>query len=353
MLVFCMAFSACSLLPEEETFAHAPTVREYEGANYKTALCKVGDVVRSERLSLSYVPLQSKELSFSLTGLSYGDFFVQAGDDVKKGDILAELDMGDLKSKIDSLEDQKESLELSLQQNEEKRDLALKRSAVRTQGLSEEDIASARQAVMDQYDAAAESLNDRLYILNLRIEDYQKNMDERRLTAPFDGTVTYTYTAKVGETSQKGQVMIRMSDARMLLFRGETSLWDEIDYDAVYTITVNSQDYEAKAVTEAELNIPETAHTEGKRGYVYFTLTESSLSFSDNTAGWLELVLDHRENVLNVPNAAVTEINGVSVVYYLMDSGVRSFREVDIGLVGNIVTEIKSGVEEGEEVIVK
>lgn len=345
--------SSCSLLPEEETFADAPTIREYEGASYNTAVCSRGEVILSERLSLNYVPLQSSSLGFSVVGSAFGEIYVQLGDEVKKGDVLAELEMGDLKTRIESVQSQIDSLELSLKQNEEKKDLALRRCEEQYSGRDAEDIQKAKEDVAKRYDQTAQSLNDSLYILNLRKEDYEDNMNQRRIIAPYDGAITYVYQPAPGEVTTKGQVVIRMADASMSLFRGRTASWDRIDYDMDYVITVNSTEYKARAFTEKELNIPETPHKEGEKGYVYFVLNETAYELSDNASGRLDLVLDEKEEVLNVPNSAITTINDHAAVYYVMESGVRNYREVEIGLVGNTTTEILSGIEEGEAVILK
>ena len=349
-----MLLSSCSLLPEEETFANTPTVKEYESVVYKTARAEVDDVVLSEKLTVYYVPLRTESLSFSVEGKSYGNFYVSEGEEVKEGDLLASADLGTLESTLESYLARAENLELSIRQNEEKRSIALRRSDEMTRGSAVSDVQKARDQVNKQYDQIAQSYQDSLYILNMRIEETRAKIDEGTIRAPFDGTVAYVYTpVSVTETTQKNRTVIKLTDSSRLLFRGNTVNWNRLDYDAEYTITVSDVSYKARAATEEALGIPETAHTEGKNGYIYFELEEPAYDLSESTSGKVEILLGKRTNVVCVPNSAISTINGETVVYYPLESGSKYFRKVETGLVGNTATEILSGVSDGEEVIVK
>ena len=348
-----LALSSCSLLPEEETFAHAPTVKEYEGAVYKTAFSTVDDVILSERVSAYYVPLQAESLGFAKAGELYGEFNVTVGDNVKKGDVLALLDMGEMESEMEGYTKQNAALETSIRQNEEKRALALKQAQERTAGMDQEAVNEALDAVNRQYDASAQSLNDSLYLLNARIDALQEKIDERRIVAPFDGTITYVYSPEVSELTSLSQTVIKIADSSMSLFRGNTEYWDKVVYDEDYIITVSGTEFRARAATEKELNIPETAHEPGKKGNIYFVLQDQTYDLADNASGRVEILIDKREQVVCVPNKAISEINGETVVYYPLESGVKYYKNVEIGLVGNSLTEILSGIGDGEEVILK
>jgi RND family efflux transporter MFP subunit len=63
-----------------------------------------------------------------------------------------------------------------------------------------------------------------------------------------------------------------------------------------------------------------------------------------------EFIIDKKEDVLCVPNQAVKEKGGRNFVT-VVKNGRQEDREVQIGLVGNDLTEIVKGLKEGEEVI--
>ncbi|MDY7558468.1 hypothetical protein [Cryobacterium sp. 10C3] len=72
----------------------------------------------------------------------------------------------------------------------------------------------------------------------------------------------------------------------------------------------------------------------------------------DGVAVTAKIVYERRTNVLTVPSAAVTTADGVSTVKTLDASGTAVATTVTVGeTVGN-VTEILTGIAEGDEVVV-
>jgi macrolide-specific efflux system membrane fusion protein len=61
-------------------------------------------------------------------------------------------------------------------------------------------------------------------------------------------------------------------------------------------------------------------------------------------------VLEEAEDVLYVPFNTVKKANN-RVFVYVLEDGVRMIRDIEIGLEGNMLTEIVSGLFEGEIVI--
>lgn len=343
--------TGCGLFPEEETFAHAPVVHEYEGAVYKTTKVKRGLVELYESLSVTYVPLQSENLSFGITGIGYGDFYVGVGDAVKKGDVLGVLDLADLEEQIAQSEEQAEELKLSIKQNEEMRSIKLREAQEMYADASSSDRDEALSKINEQFDTRRQGFDDRLTVIDLKIESLKNTVAERQIIAPFDGTVIYIYETQVGELSDRTKTVMRIADSTMSLFRGSTENWNKVNFDAEYTIEVAGNTFTAHAVTEEELGIPETPHVEGEKGYVYFALNENSYAISDKASGRVRMMLDEKEDVLYVPNTAVTTMNDKTILYYPKETGIRYYKEVEVGLVGTNYTEIISGVDEGQEVI--
>ena len=59
-LLFCLSLSACSLMPEEEVYRSAPVTKDYEAAPYQFAAVVRGDMELTEKISLNYVPVQTR-----------------------------------------------------------------------------------------------------------------------------------------------------------------------------------------------------------------------------------------------------------------------------------------------------
>jgi len=68
----CMLTTSCSLLPEEETFSTAPLIREYEKEEFKLAFAERGDMLLEQKISCTYVPVQTEALRFTVGGEYFG-----------------------------------------------------------------------------------------------------------------------------------------------------------------------------------------------------------------------------------------------------------------------------------------
>jgi multidrug efflux pump subunit AcrA (membrane-fusion protein) len=68
--------------------------------------------------------------------------------------------------------------------------------------------------------------------------------------------------------------------------------------------------------------------------------------------GSITVSLGSRQNVLAVPSKAISHVGDQTVVYYLDEDGLRTYKPIETGFVANGMTEILSGLEEGEIVIV-
>lgn len=65
------------------------------------------------------------------------------------------------------------------------------------------------------------------------------------------------------------------------------------------------------------------------------------------------MVMDTREHVLRVPKDAVHNADGKDYVYMEDADGMRQIVYVEAGLRGDEYTEILSGLQEGEKVILQ
>ncbi len=69
--------------------------------------------------------------------------------------------------------------------------------------------------------------------------------------------------------------------------------------------------------------------------------------------GSATLVLEERKDVLCLANQAIKRVGEDSVVYYEDENGIKAMKYIETGLQGNQKTEILSGLEFGETVIMK
>lgn len=345
ILAMALLLGGCSLFPQEQTYPSAPTLPPYEREEWELAYVRRGDMVLSESVICIYAPAQVETLRFSVSGLMYDEIFVTAGETVKKGQLLAQLDISAEQEETEQCRLQLEKAQLQLTALEENRALELQRQA-----LLDADEAVIRQ-INDRYDLQKTALQDEIEITQMKLRECEERISARQLRASFDGTVTYARSVKPGDRYNAGDRVVTVEDAASSIFKAETKYWAAVVPGNIYTVTIQNTPYEAVALSEAELGIPETSKKEGVSATVYLRLKDAAVQLEDGDRGMLELVLDSREDVLMVPQTAVAQAQGKTIVYYQDENGLKLYKTVEVGLTANGMTQIISGLVEGDCVI--
>lgn len=352
ILAACLLLSACGILPKEEALQKAPLIQNYQQDTWKLAYVQRGDMVLSQTVICTYVPVQTETLSFSVGGVSVDEVFVAVGDQVQEGQLLAQLDITGVQESIEDCNRKIEKLQLQIAAVEENRRLALERETILLAGSSEEALASALQKLQTQYDLQRQPLQDDLDITQMQLEEYQQQLLSRQLRAGISGTVTYLRPVGKGDYVTAGERMIVIEDSTSSTFRTDSRHWARFKPGQEYVITVDEEEYTAVVVSETDIGLPETEKVEGTYAFTYFRLKEQAAQLEDGDRGVLTLVLDSREDVLMIPESAVTRTKNKTVVYYQDANGLKAYKTVEVGLVASDMIEIISGLAEGECVIV-
>lgn len=94
-----ISISGCYFLPEEEKPVEAPVLIETQEELYSTTEATRGDLqITSEGIG-SLIASEMEAIKFK-TGGKIKVFYVQNGDTVKTGDLLAEIEVGDIEEEI-------------------------------------------------------------------------------------------------------------------------------------------------------------------------------------------------------------------------------------------------------------
>ena len=356
-LIICLLsaclLTSCTLLPEEETVRTAPRVRSFERPVYQTVPVERGDLVEKAKISCNYVPVQTASLPFMMDDEFIDRFMVQAGDTVEEGQVLAQLQLGDLESRIATAENEIDVLKLKIAYERERYDLILKRLAITTAQMDTIRKSETYAQEEEAYQQRERSLQDSLTYKQLALEALLEDLAKRQIRAPFSGTITRVVGHDEGDRSEFGVSVITLVDSTRSIFRATAEFWDRFVPGDAYQITVKKQPYDAVVVTATELGLPEPERQQGKRSYVYFALQQPSFELKDGDTGTVEIVLDERLDALYVPKDAVSFANDRPIVYYLREDGMKAYKYVETGVTLGSLTEIISGLEEGEHVILR
>ena len=351
MLALMLVLAGCSLLPKEEARRASPVNTVTEDEKYDMAYVKRGDMALTKKISLSYIPVKNENVYFKLAGQLIDEMYVSTGDSVVEGQLLGQLKLGDAESNLSAAELNLKKLKLSLTQSEEMRALALKKQYILYDSGSEE-LEEALKSVNDKYDKAARDINDKIDLAYLTLESRQADIEARRIYAPFGGTVTYVRSYAESDLSTLNERAVTITDSTLSVFSASTDAWELLSPGTEAIITVDKQEVAAVAVSESELGLEEAQKEAGKKAKVYFALTEPA-QIKDKAKGTLVLTLETRTDVLTINENAVALADGQTIVYYLDENGVKTYKNVEVGLNAQGLYEVLSGLEDGEAVILQ
>jgi HlyD family secretion protein len=178
-------------------------------------------------------------LSSEVTGKVL-ELAVHEGQEVKQGELLAQIDTTSLVLQRDLLNSQKQSARVS-RPDIEKQIAALKqqiltaeREQKRVQGLFEDGVATQKQvddinsqlallrsqlvAQQQQLQQGSDKVDISLQTLDIQIKQVEDQIAKCRLTAPIDGTILSHYIEQ-GELAVVGRPLFKVADMQHMYFR--------------------------------------------------------------------------------------------------------------------------------------
>ena len=332
--------SGCFLLPKEAAVPELPLVTPYNGAEYLTTEVTRGDVVLETKVVFAYNPTRKEDLHFDVAGRSYGAIYVTVGDEVKEGQLLAELDTGAEQEAIRSTELELQRLEIRLDSARKALEIALEEEKLR--GGDSTVTSDARQADIEYYEAAID-------IRQRKLAEQQKELDGFRIYAPMDGTVTYVRAVDENSVSGRNENVIRVTDNASSIFSVSTQDWALFPVGQTFTVKSGDAEYLCVSRDPAAFGFSTKPDRNGLVT-VCLELAEGK-GPEGNARGEVRIVQDRKENVLLLPARAVFTVGDRSYVYFDDESGLKSTREVVCGLSDGSRTEIVEGLKEGDHVI--
>jgi len=331
ILVGCVVsfLSGCSVLPKEEAVLPPPIALTSQQP-LMTAEVKLGSITKQLVHSATVVAKVQKALSFQQSGGRLQSFTVKIGDRVKRGQVVASIDPGDLENSIYVQKIMVEKADLLYQQ--------AKRSDAN-------NVIDLRLKLLD-LEAAQDELN-RL----------QNELSATELISPIDGIVTYIDDVKEYDTIDAQVPIIVISDPSQLQLIAEFENADAITDVAIgakveVNLDLNHQVYQGYVI-----QTPKTAPTVVDP--VQQNQNQSSLIIhvDDLPAGVAEgmnvtvkIILAQKNNVLIIPKEALSNSSGNYTVHVL-NKGARREVGINIGIETASEVEITKGLTAGQVVI--
>lgn len=321
--------TGCYFLPDEEEVIPPPSVKTSE-AGYTTIVASKKDLVQQVINSGIIKSEVTKEVSFEDTDGVIKSVKVAVGDTVKKGDVICEYDTSELDFQL------------------KEKELFIKRAQLQKKILQEQ---GATQSEVDMQQVEVD-------ILQNEYDALEKQKEQAFLYSPIDGQVASVgEEVKVGNQISAGYPVATILDPSQVYIEIQPTDYTVFKMDMDVNIRIDGEIYPG-VVFMTPGNIPEEMDDEDYDG-LYYNARCVYVRFKDtppegciNLMSDVILVQDERKDVVVISNSLIKEVNGEKVVYVLKD-GKKTAVPVELGLVTGSQSEIVSGVNEGDEIVIR
>ena len=325
LLLFVVMTSGCSFLPKEQVYQVSPVVSTKADMQYEFAVVLRGDIEEKITFPVTAKATEKSTLSFQVSSEKYKTVFVKEGESVKKGQLLAELDVDSYKKKAAELENE------------------IKYETIALEGLK--DLENAYGIRPSDYEKKSAEVNNNITYLKEALNENNVFLQERQIYADMDGVVSSIFAYEKGELSVEGKEFITLISSEQIL-EGSTNQWQSLEVGKEYEIVISKTSYPVR-ITEMEEKGEEmkTVRMEPAES-AYQTLDLSGV-----VTGEFSYVTKQVKNCLFLPKQVVYIKDGKSYVYQLDQQGFREQKEIQTGEVLGENIVILNQLEEGENVI--
>ncbi len=331
------ALCGCYFLPEEEELLEAPVVKATD-VSYTTTTAELKDLTRQVLTPGTISSGTEYNARFTERGGNIKEIYVSAGDVVEPGQLLAEFDTFELDQQIAIKEKEVYREELEYQ-------IAVEEHASET--------------------VKAKELLD-IDLMQNELDKLYAEKETAKLYSEVGGTVSYVMTCSPGDWVNPGvtvATVIDISDlyikidpsnevGEFLIGRPITIRYEGEYYDGTIIRNESGKQWdEASGAALVDENGDEILGEQSDAITVKFNDIIPDTSAVGNIADTL-LVLDKRENVIVISANLVKKVNGVPCVYVFKDNQ-RVKVDITLGLQSGSLVEVTSGLEPGDEVIIR
>lgn len=333
--IMCLSAGGCYLLPDEEEVLDAPTVKASD-VTYSTVTAKKKDLEKKIVATGTVTAENQYTLSYEKQSGTVSKFYVKAGDKVKKGDVICDLDTYDLDYQI-------EEKQLYLEKAKLKVDI------IYEGGGSQAEIDSAYVDVQ---------------LLEKELEKLQAQKEDSSLKSPIDGVVSSLSDVRAGDNVNPGQTIATVIDTSALYIAIQPDDLTQYDIDTEVHIRIGEDyydgvvfmtpkklaDYQAEQ-NEDHNNVDDTG-IDYQADTIYVRFKDTAPAEAVGQLADTILVLDSVKDAIVISNNLIKKVDGTKVVYVLKN-GEKTAVEVETGLSTGSQTEIRSGLKEGDEIVIR
>lgn len=355
-LLFCAVFCCMGCAGQKEhNNDFLITEKEKEQTQYITATATTGDVIKTEQIRCTYLQVNDQEVGFCVSGKKIMRVYVDVGDSVVKGQLLAELSDDRIEEKIAGLEYRIGRNRMLLEDSElnENYEISAKwLQFIYHSDQSEEEKEALEESIrqlQQKYRYLREDYQDAINLDETELENLHREAEVSRLYAGMSGVISWIKDGLEGSTSSRNETVMKIVDSSECLFVVEgTEYADLFEKNTPVEMRISS----GHGAGQYEL-LPYRMERWKDRLTFFLPEEYDSSVIEIGTSGTITVATDRRTQVLTVPSEAVHMTEDAAYVYVIGEGNLREIRWIDIGLYGDETVEVTSGIEKGEMVIVR
>jgi multidrug efflux pump subunit AcrA (membrane-fusion protein) len=318
----------CSLLPKEEEALKPPLVKPVK-ENFELYEVKKGSITKKVSVVGTFKSSNTTNYYFKESGHRLAAMRVKLGDTVKPGDVLAELEKGDLETRI----------------------------ALQKLNLEKAQIASVQTRQVDP----DQTLVNRLKAIDveaaqLQLSSLQAELEKTKLTADSAGVITYLTDLQQGTVVDAFSTLVVLSDPKRLQLSYESTdsgTLSGIEVGMNVEVKIGSSGNIQGKVLRTPSSAPPTdnkAQAERNAKTIIVGVPNGTEGAVIGASADMTIIVEKRENVIVIPRTGLRSYLGRDYVQVLNG---ESRKEIDVekGLVTPTEVEIRTGLSEGQKVI--
>lgn len=333
--------------------------REDAAAKWITAKATRGDIEDTTTALGTLQPLEYVDVGTQVSG-QLRRIHVQVGEQVAKGQLLAEIDPTVYGSKVDAGEANLRNLRAQLAEKQAQATLAdelfaRQQRMLAANATSQEAFQNA-QTTQKAARAQVAQLQAQIAQVQSTLRGDQANLGYTKIYAPMAGTVV-SQSARQGQTlvaSQQAPTIVRIADLSTM------TVWTQVSEadvgklklgQTVYFTTLGKPDAKRPSTLRQILPTPEVLNNV----VLYDALFDVANPDGDlgiQMSAQVFFVHAAARDAVLVPAAALNQAKGKSPTVLVMQDGAPQPRAVTVGVRNRVQAQITSGLAEGDEVVI-
>lgn len=321
LIISMTGMTGCFFFPAEEGLLEPPTVA-IEDIAYSTYTAKQ-KTIEDKTVATGYVFCKSQyNASFPESGGTLKTIYVTAGQHVEEGDLLAELDVGELDY------------------------------------LYKQQLLIVQKAQIAYNSSGTADARLTLEMEQNTLTEYERQLNNSRIYAGMTGEVCFVQDMDPGTTVTAYKTIIKIVDPSQLCIQYSSSNMKSFPLGEEVTITVDGEDYSG-CVSKTPTDVKEGLYDDfpavmKDTSSIYCEFTDGTPSFlTVGQTADITAVFARHENAVVISKTLVKTDGDRTYVTILDENDTKKEVDVTVGITNATEAEILTGLNAGDRVVVR